>query len=150
MIKIGNAPNNHRGVKTNNDITKQGELMIVTKEQLVDIIQLAKVMVDNHPEEVEGNPSIVKRIELLAEIEDYNKLEITSDLKSICNEACGALSIEVYSAILNAALKMYEKEETFKLIIDKNDDINRPKAVILVAYYLRYVVSSEVLKIIQA
>lgn len=43
--------------------------MIVTKEQLIDIIQLAKVMVDNHQEEVEGNPSIVALIEKLADVD---------------------------------------------------------------------------------
>ena len=36
--------------------------MNITKEQLADIIQLAKVMIDNHQEEVEGNPSIVKLV----------------------------------------------------------------------------------------
>lgn len=41
--------------------------MIVTKEQIADIIQLAKVMIDNHQEEVEGNPSIVKLIKDLAD-----------------------------------------------------------------------------------
>lgn len=49
--------------------------MIVTKEQLADIIQLAKVMIDNHPEEVEGNPSIVKLIEDLAD-KDANEITV--------------------------------------------------------------------------
>lgn len=43
--------------------------MKVTKEQLADIIQLAKVMIDNHPEEVEGNPSIVTLIEDLSDVD---------------------------------------------------------------------------------
>ena len=49
--------------------------MNITKEQLADIIQLAKVMIDNHPEEVEGNPSIVKSIKYLADV-DANKLVV--------------------------------------------------------------------------
>ena len=49
--------------------------MIVTKEQVADIIQLAKVMIDNHQEEVEGNPSIVKLIKDLAD-KDINELVI--------------------------------------------------------------------------
>ena len=48
--------------------------MIVTKEQLADIIQLAKVMIDNHSEEVEGNPSIV---ELIKDLADKDANEIT-------------------------------------------------------------------------
>lgn len=48
--------------------------MIVTKEQLADIIQLAKVMIDNHQEEVEGNPSIV---ELIKDLADKDSNEIT-------------------------------------------------------------------------
>lgn len=48
--------------------------MIVTKEQLSDIIQLAKVMIDNHSEEVEGNPSIV---ELIKDLADKDSNEIT-------------------------------------------------------------------------
>ena len=43
--------------------------MNITKEQLADIIQLAKVMIDNHQEEGEGNPSIVKLGKDLADIE---------------------------------------------------------------------------------
>lgn len=43
--------------------------MILTKEQLADIIQLAKVMIDNHPEEVEGNPSIVDLVKDLADVD---------------------------------------------------------------------------------
>lgn len=43
--------------------------MIVTKEQLADIIQLAKVMIDNHSEEVEGNPAIVELIKDLADVD---------------------------------------------------------------------------------
>ena len=43
--------------------------MILRKEELADIIQLAKVMIDNHPEEVEGNPSIVELIEDLADVD---------------------------------------------------------------------------------
>ena len=43
--------------------------MILRKEELADIIQLAKVMVDNHPEEVEGNPSIVKLVKDLADVD---------------------------------------------------------------------------------
>lgn len=43
--------------------------MNVTKEQLVDIIQLAKVMIDNHQEEVEGNPEIVALVEDLANVD---------------------------------------------------------------------------------
>lgn len=43
--------------------------MNITKEQLADIIQLAKVMIDNHLEEVEGNPSIVELIENLADVD---------------------------------------------------------------------------------
>ena len=49
--------------------------MNVTKEQLADIIQLAKVMIDNHPEEVEGNPSIVKLVKHLADV-DANGLVV--------------------------------------------------------------------------
>lgn len=49
--------------------------MIVTKEQLADIIQLAKVMIDNHSEEVEGNPSIVKLVEDLANV-DANEIVV--------------------------------------------------------------------------
>ena len=48
--------------------------MIVTKEQLADIIQLAKVMIDNHQQEVEGNPSIV---ELIKDLTDKDANEIT-------------------------------------------------------------------------
>lgn len=44
--------------------------MIVTKEQLADIIQLCKVMIDNHQDEVEGNPSIVALVKDLADEED--------------------------------------------------------------------------------
>lgn len=47
--------------------------MIVTKEQLTDIIQLAKVMIDNHQEEVEGNPSIVELVKDLAD-NDANEI----------------------------------------------------------------------------
>lgn len=47
--------------------------MNITKEQLADIIQLAKVMIDNHQEEVEGNPSIVELIKDLADV-DANEL----------------------------------------------------------------------------
>lgn len=43
--------------------------MIVTKEQLADIIQLAKVMIDNHSEEVEGNPLTVALIKKLADVD---------------------------------------------------------------------------------
>ena len=43
--------------------------MNITKEQLADIIQLAKVMVDNHQDEVEGNPSIVKLVKDLADVD---------------------------------------------------------------------------------
>ena len=43
--------------------------MILRKEQLADIIQLSKVMIDNHPEEVEGNPSIIKLIKDLADVD---------------------------------------------------------------------------------
>ena len=43
--------------------------MILRKEELADIIQLAKVMIDNHPEEVEGNPSIVTLIKDLADVD---------------------------------------------------------------------------------
>ena len=43
--------------------------MIVTKEQLADIIQLAKVMIDNHQEEIEGNPSIIALIKDLADVD---------------------------------------------------------------------------------
>ena len=49
--------------------------MNITKEQLADIIQLSKVMIDNHQEEVEGNPSIVKLIEDLAD-KDANELVV--------------------------------------------------------------------------
>ena len=49
--------------------------MNITKEQLADIIQLAKVMIDNHPEEVEGNPSIVALIKYLADV-DANELVV--------------------------------------------------------------------------
>ena len=43
--------------------------MILRKEELADIIQLAKVMIDNHPEEVEGNPSIVTLVKDLADVD---------------------------------------------------------------------------------
>ena len=43
--------------------------MNITKEQLADIIQLAKVMIDNHQEEVEGNPSIITLIKDLADVD---------------------------------------------------------------------------------
>ena len=43
--------------------------MKITKEQLADIIQLAKVMIDNHSEELEGNPEIVELIEELADVD---------------------------------------------------------------------------------
>ena len=49
--------------------------MILRKEQLADIIQLAKVMIDNHPEEVEGNPSIVELVKDLADV-DANELVV--------------------------------------------------------------------------
>lgn len=49
--------------------------MIVTKEQLADIIQLAKVMIDNHQQEVEGNPSIVNLIKDLAD-KDSNEITV--------------------------------------------------------------------------
>lgn len=48
--------------------------MNITKEQLADIIQLAKVMIDNHPEEIEGNPSIVA---LIKDLSDVDGSEIT-------------------------------------------------------------------------
>lgn len=48
--------------------------MNITKEELADIIQLAKVMIDNHSEEVEGNPSIVN---LIKDLEDKDANEIT-------------------------------------------------------------------------
>ena len=41
--------------------------MNITKEELADIIQFSKVMIDNHPEEVEGNPSIVALVKDLAD-----------------------------------------------------------------------------------
>ena len=43
--------------------------MNMTKEQLADIIQLAKVMIDHHQDEVEGNPSIVALVKDLADID---------------------------------------------------------------------------------
>lgn len=49
--------------------------MNITKEQLADIIQLAKVMIDNHPDEVEGNPSIVSLVKGLAD-KDANELVV--------------------------------------------------------------------------
>ena len=49
--------------------------MILRKEQLADIIQLAKVMIDNHSEEVEGNPSIVKLVKDLAD-KDGNEIVV--------------------------------------------------------------------------
>lgn len=49
--------------------------MNITKEQLADIIQLAKVMIDNHQEEVEGNPLIVELIKDLADV-DANELVV--------------------------------------------------------------------------
>nr|DAT99921.1 MAG TPA: hypothetical protein [Crassvirales sp.] len=49
--------------------------MIITKEQLADIIQLTKVMIDNHSEEVEGNPSIVNLIKDLAD-KDGNEITV--------------------------------------------------------------------------
>ena len=49
--------------------------MIIRKEELADIIQLAKIMVDNHPEEVEGNPSIVALVKDLADV-DANDLVV--------------------------------------------------------------------------
>ena len=52
--------------------------MNITKEQLADIIQLAKVMIDNHPEEVEGNPSIVALVKDLADV-DANELVVEWD-----------------------------------------------------------------------
>lgn len=121
--------------------------MIVTKQQLADIIQLAKVMIDNHPEEVEGNPSIVKRIELLAKIEDCNKLEVTSNLKSICIDAAGEIDIESYSALINAASYEYKNDEAFKAQVEFNEDINIPKAVTLIGCYLGYTLPSQVLKL---
>lgn len=48
--------------------------MILRKEELADIIQLAKVMIDNHSEEVEGNPAIVELVKNLA---DKDASEIT-------------------------------------------------------------------------
>ena len=52
--------------------------MILRKEELADIIQLAKVMIDNHPEEVEGNPSIVKLVKDLADV-DASELVVEWD-----------------------------------------------------------------------
>ena len=52
--------------------------MILRKEQLADIIQLAKVMIDNHPEEVEGNPSIVALVKDLADV-DASELVVEWD-----------------------------------------------------------------------
>ena len=52
--------------------------MNITKEELADIIQLAKVMIDNHQEEVEGNLSIVKLIKDLADV-DANELVVEWD-----------------------------------------------------------------------
>lgn len=49
--------------------------MNITKEQLADIIQFAKVMIDNHTEEVEGNPSIVALVKDLADV-DANELVV--------------------------------------------------------------------------
>lgn len=49
--------------------------MEITKEQLADIIQLAKVMVDNHHEELEGNPSIVRLVKYLAN-KDANEIVV--------------------------------------------------------------------------
>lgn len=49
--------------------------MNVTKEQLADIIQLSKVMIDNHPEEIEGNPSIVALVKDLTDV-DANELVV--------------------------------------------------------------------------
>ena len=43
--------------------------MILRKEELADIIQLAKVMIDNHQDEVEGNPSIVALVKDLADVD---------------------------------------------------------------------------------
>lgn len=123
--------------------------MIVTKEQLADIIQLAKVMIDNHPEEVEGNPSIVKRIKVLSSLKDASEIEVTNNLNIICNDAAGTMSIESYSALINDSLKRCEVDETFKEIVDENEDINVPKAVTLISCYLRYVLTSEVLKLIK-
>lgn len=50
--------------------------MIATKEQIADIIQLSKVMIDNHPEEVEGNPLTVALIKKLATVDDVKNLII--------------------------------------------------------------------------
>lgn len=123
--------------------------MIITKEQLADIIQLAKVMIDNHPEEVEGNPSIVERIKVLSSLEDTSEIEVTDNLKVICNDACGNLSVEAYSALINAARNKYKKDETFKVIVDDDCDINVYKAVTLIGCYLRYVLTTEVLNLIK-
>lgn len=123
--------------------------MIVTKEQLADIIQLAKVMIDNHPEEVEGNPSIVKRIKVLSSLEDVSEIEVTDKLNIICNNACGNLTVEAYSALINAARKKYKEDKTFKNMVDLDDEINIYKAVTLIGCYLRYVLTSEVLKLIK-
>ena len=49
--------------------------MNITKEQLADIIQLSKVMIDNHQEEVEGNPSIVELVKDLADV-DANEITV--------------------------------------------------------------------------
>ena len=49
--------------------------MNITKEQLADVIQFSKVMIDNHPDEVEGNPLIVKLVKDLAD-KDVDELVV--------------------------------------------------------------------------
>lgn len=126
--------------------------MVVTKEIIKSIIQLAKVLVDNHSDEVENNNDTASRIKVIASaLDNGENIEVTDKLDSICNQACGNMSIEVYSAIVNAALDEYfsKDDNTFRQIVDLRDDINIPKVVTLVGYYIRYVCSDDVLKIVR-
>lgn len=124
--------------------------MIVTKEQLTDIIQLAKVMIDNHADEVDGNRNTIDSIQRIASsIDAGDELEIIDNNIRFTKEATGEFSAEVYSSILSEALKMYNNSLSgdFKGYVDTHSDIYTPLAITLVGCYIKYYASFEVLKV---
>lgn len=127
--------------------------MIVTKQQLLDIIQVAKVMVDNHADELDGNYDEVNNINKInSAIDAGDELEIVNSNIKFTKEATGEFSAEVYSAILTEALNCYNNHLSgdFKKCVDEHNDINVPMSVTLVGCYIRYYASFEVLKIARA
>lgn len=127
--------------------------MIVTKQQILDIIQVAKVMLDNHLDEVDGNYDEVRNIRnIVSSIDAGDKLEVVEDDVRYNFAASVNFTPEVYSAIITKALAMYNDklDNSFKRCVDEYSDINVAMSVTLVGCYIRYCASSDVLKIVRA